>query len=64
MNKDVTALYVFNKNNLTVAFGNLKEAVTMLAKIEPEARNYTYYYRAIREVDVFEWKGYTLQRLI
>lgn len=65
MNKGIKSFFVANKDNTTVAFGsNLKDMHDMLLKIEPEARNYMYYYRKFQETNSIQWKEYQIQKII
>lgn len=65
MNKNITTLYVTNKDNITVAFGsNLTDLYRMFKNICPDARNYQYYYRQFQSVNEFEWDGYRFQKLL
>ena len=65
MNKNVTSFYVTNKENKTIAFGsNLKELHDMFKKIEPNAKNYMYYYRRFKEGSSFSVGKYYFQKLV
>lgn len=69
MNKDVKYLYIAIKDNKVVCFDtNLKNFVEKFLLIEPEARNYDYFYRKFKKVDSFELdmnggKKYFMQKL-
>lgn len=69
MNKDVKYLYIVIKGNKVVCFDtNLKNFVEKLLVIEPEARNYDYFYRKFKKEDSFEYflesgKVYNFQKL-
>lgn len=69
MNKDVKYLYIVIKENKVVCFDtNLKNFVEKFLVIEPEARNYDYFYRKFKRVDSFELdmndgKEYFMQKL-
>ncbi len=65
MNRHITAFFVINKENRTVAFGsNLSELQKQFVNIEPKARNYQYYYRKFEKENVFKEGEYTFQRLV
>lgn len=55
MNKDVKYLYIVIKENKVVCFDtNLKNFVEKFLVIEPEARNYDYFYRKFKKDEYFE----------
>ena len=65
MNKNITSFYIVNKDNVTVAFGsNLKEFYNMFKNIEPEARNYQFYYREFQKSGSFVIGSYHFQQLV
>lgn len=65
MNKNITSFFVANKGNVTVAFeSNLKDFVRIFQNIEPEARNYQYYYRQFQKSSSFDWGDYHFQQLV
>jgi len=65
MNKNITSFYVANKDNITIAYeSNLKDLITMFQNLEPEARNYQYYYRQFKKHSSFEWNDYHFQQLV
>lgn len=65
MNKNITAFFVVNKNNVTVAFeSNLSDFVEMFQKIEPTARNYMFYYRQFKKSKSFTIGKYHFQQLV
>ena len=64
-NKNITAFYVANKDNVTVAFGsNLKEFYNSFKEVYPDARNYQYFYREFQKINYFEYQEYLFQKLI
>ncbi|UII80027.1 hypothetical protein [Flagellimonas sp. CMM7] len=65
MNKNITSFFVANKDNVTVAFeSNMADFIKVFQNVEPEARNYQYYYRQFQKGDSFDWNGYHFQQLV
>ncbi|WP_435416288.1 hypothetical protein [Polaribacter aestuariivivens] len=64
MNKRITSLYVIVSDNKVVSFGNLKDTITVFQNIEPESRNYQFYYRQFQKSDSFTLGLYHFQRLV
>lgn len=65
MNQNITSFYVVNSKNITVAYeSNLADLITMFQKIEPNARNYQYYYRQFKKESTFTEGQYTFQQLV
>lgn len=67
--RDLKKLYTANHDNEVVIFAtNLKSFVEMLAKIEPNARNYAYYDREFKKKAILDFVGdsektYKLQKV-
>ena len=67
--RDLKKLYTANHDNEVVIFAtNLKSFVEILAKIEPNARNYAYYDREFKKVGLMDFvgdsgKSYKLQKV-
>ena len=70
MNKGLKKAFVAIKNNEAVVFDtNLKEFVLKLNRIEPETRNYMYYYREFEKRKMIEYVNqsgevYNLQQIL
>lgn len=65
MNKNITSFYVINKDNITIVFeSNLKYLISRFNKVEPNSRNYMYYYRKFKKNPVFDEGVYTFQQLV
>lgn len=68
MNKNIKSIYVINKNNATICSGtNFKEIYDCFIKREPQARNYMFFYRKLKDEDQFDYEingsKYLFQRL-
>lgn len=65
MNQNITSFYVVNKENITVAYeSNLADFINKFREIEPNARNYQYYYRKFKKSSTFTEGEYTFQQLV
>lgn len=70
MNKELKKAFVAIKNNRVVIFDtNLKDFINKLNELEPNSRNYMYYYREFGKKKVLEYvnsKGevYVLQQVV
>jgi hypothetical protein len=64
MDKRITSLYVIISDNKVVAFGNLQDTVEGFQAVNPEARNYMFYYREFKKAASFTLGEYHFQRLI
>ena len=64
MNKRITSFYVIVIKSKVIAFGNLKDTITTFQNIDPDARNYQFYYRQFKESDTFTLGLYHFQRLL
>lgn len=70
MNKELKRAFVAIKNNRVVVFDtNLKDFVTKLNELEPNSRNYMYYYRGFEKQKVLEYVNsdgeiYVLQQVV
>lgn len=70
MIRDLRNLYTVVVSNKVVLFGtNLSDFIKDLKKIEPEIRNYDYYYRKFKKTDQIEFtnsngKKYHLQKVL
>lgn len=70
MNKELKKAFVAIKDNKVVVFDtNLKDFVTKLNTLEPESRNYMYYYREFGKMKIMEFVNpngevYVLQQVV
>lgn len=70
MIRDLKSLYTVIVDNKVVLFEtNLKLFIERLNKIEPESRNYDYYYREFKKLNALEFTNnqgvkYHLQKLL
>lgn len=69
MNSHITSFFVINKDNITVAHeSNLSNLIKVFSNIEPNARQYMYYYRLFKKDPQFtqtiDGKEYHFQRLV